>query len=58
MTYILRMLNRLLVLLRRPRVTDCLHHYRAQLDRLQAELEVVKDGLLWGDITIEDLGQE
>lgn len=54
----LSMLRRLLVLLRRPRTTDFLHHYRAQLNRLQIELEVVKDGLLRGDITIEDLGQE
>jgi uncharacterized membrane protein len=51
------MLFRLLAFLRYPRATDRLHHYRAQLDRLQTELEVVKDGFLRGDITIEDLGQ-
>jgi hypothetical protein len=60
----LSMLHCLLAFLRRPRATDRLRHYRAQLDhyraqldRLQTELEVVKDGLLRGDISIEDLGQ-
>ncbi len=52
------LLHRLLSFLRRPRATDHLRHYRTQLDRLQTELEVVKDGLLRGDITIEDLGLE
>lgn len=52
------MFHRLLAFLRRPRATDRLRNYRAQLDRLQTELEVVKDGFLRGDITIEDLGQE
>jgi len=54
-TYILRMLNRFLVLLRRrPRATDFLHHYRAQLDLLQTQMEIVNDGLRRGDISIED----
>jgi hypothetical protein len=52
------MLLRLLALFRRPRATDFLHPYGAQLDRLQTELKVVKDGFLRGDITIEDLGLE
>lgn len=53
---LLHMLHRLLAFLR-PRATDRLRHYRAQLDHLQTDLEIVKDGLLRGDITIEDLGQ-
>ncbi|WPB80931.1 hypothetical protein KYC5002_17575 [Archangium violaceum] len=55
-TYILRMLNRLLVLLlrRRPPATDFLHHYRAQLDLLQTQMEIVNDGLRRGDVSIED----
>jgi len=49
------MLNRFLVLLRRrPRATDFLHHYRAQLDLLQTQMEIVNDGLRRGDISIED----
>ena len=55
---LLHMLHRLLAFFRRPRATDHLRQYRAQLDHLQTELEVVKDGFLRGDITIEDLGQE
>jgi hypothetical protein len=43
-----------------PRATYILlHRQRLQVfDRLQAELEVVKDGFLRGDVSIEDLGQE
>ncbi len=58
------MLHRLLAFLRRPRATDRLRHYRAQLDhyraqldRLQTDLEIVSDGLRRGDISIEDLGE-
>lgn len=55
---LLHMLHRLLALFRRPRATDILHRQRIQFDRLQSQMEVVKDGFLRGDITIEDLGQE
>lgn len=55
MTYILRMLNRFLVLLRRrPRATDILHRQRVQFDRLQTLMEIVNDGLRRGDVSIED----
>jgi hypothetical protein len=54
-TYILRMLNRFLVLLRRrPRATDILHRQRVQFDRLQTLMEIVNDGLRRGDVSIED----
>lgn len=48
------MLHRVLAFLRRPRAIDHLHHYRAQLDRLQTVLEAVNDGLRRGDVSIED----
>ena len=53
------MLLRLLAILRGPRATDILlHRQRLQLfDRLQAELEVVLDGLRRGDISVEDLAE-
>ena len=51
------MLLRLLAFLCGPRATDILlHRQRLQLfDRLQAELEVVLDGLQRGIITLEDI---
>jgi hypothetical protein len=53
------MLLRLLAFLRRrPPATDFLHHYRAQLDLLQTQMEIVKDGFQRGILTLEDLGEE
>jgi hypothetical protein len=50
------MLLRFLALFRRRRspATDFLHHYRAQLDLLQTQMEIVNDGLRRGDVSIED----
>ena len=47
------MLLRLLAFFRRPRATD-FPHYRAQLDLLQTQMEIVNDGFRRGDITVED----
>jgi hypothetical protein len=51
------MLFRLLAFLRYPRATDFVH-LLAKLDRLQTELEAVRDGFQRGTITLEDLTEE
>jgi hypothetical protein len=52
------LLHRFLAFLSRsPQATDLLRHYRAQLDRLQTELEVVNAGIRRGDISVEDLAE-
>lgn len=52
------MLHRILAFFRRPPATDFLHYYRAQLDLLQTQMEIVNDGLRRGDISVEDLAVE